>query len=29
PALLHQFGTELVRQYPTSQQAKRYLANDY
>jgi type IV pilus assembly protein PilF len=29
PALLHQFGTELVRQYPTSQQAKRCLANDY
>ncbi|PJG59435.1 PilW family type IVa pilus biogenesis/stability lipoprotein TapF [Aeromonas cavernicola] len=29
PALLHKFGTELVRQYPTSQQAKRYLANDY
>ncbi|MFM5447690.1 PilW family type IVa pilus biogenesis/stability lipoprotein TapF [Aeromonas veronii] len=29
PALLHQFGNELVRQYPTSQQAKRYLANDY
>ncbi|MGL4716897.1 MAG: type IV pilus biogenesis/stability protein PilW [Aeromonas sp.] len=29
PALIHQFGTELVRQYPTSQQAKRYLSNDY
>ncbi|MGL5302793.1 MAG: type IV pilus biogenesis/stability protein PilW, partial [Aeromonas sp.] len=29
PALIHQFGTELVKQYPTSQQAKRYLSNDY
>ncbi|MFM4647854.1 type IV pilus biogenesis/stability protein PilW [Aeromonas bivalvium] len=29
PALLHQFGTELVQRFPSSPQAKRYLANDY
>lgn len=29
PAQLHQYGSQLVEQFPNSQQAKRYLANDY
>lgn len=29
PAQLHQYGSQLVELFPNSQQAKRYLANDY
>ncbi|MGL5947739.1 MAG: type IV pilus biogenesis/stability protein PilW, partial [Aeromonas sp.] len=29
PAQLHQWGADLVRRFPSSTQAKRYIANDY
>jgi type IV pilus assembly protein PilF len=28
-AQLHKYGSELVQQFPKSDQAKRYLNNDY